>query len=183
MTRPMRSTVRCRRIWLGALASIATLAIAAPLFVRGPTLILWNASASVPEGLYRVQPGATLRSKDLAVVRLPTAPRTLAADRQYLPRDVLLIKPIAALGGSTVCRHGLAIYVDNVHAGDALPYDDLHRPMPDWQGCHTLSASEIFLMNPAVRDSFDGRYFGVLDISQTRGRAVPLLTFHRYPRT
>lgn len=183
MTRPTKSTARRRRLWLGALASMATIAIAAPVVVRGPTLILWNASASVPEGLYRVRPGAPLRTKDLAVVRLPTEPRTLAADRQYLPRDVLLIKPIAALAGSTICRHGLAIYVDNVHAGDALPYDHLHRPMPNWQGCHTLSASEIFLMNPAVRDSFDGRYFGVLDISQTRGRAIALLTFPRHPRT
>jgi type IV secretory pathway protease TraF len=96
---------------------------------------------------------------------------------------VLLIKPIAALSGSTICRHGFAIYVDSVHTGDALPYDHLRRPMPDWQGCRTLGASDVFLMNPAVRDSFDGRYFGPLALSQTRGRAVPLLTFPHHPRT
>jgi len=152
-------------------------ALCAPLVVRGPTFILWNASASVPEGLYIVQPNASLHVGELAVSTLPTGTRRLAADRLYLPPDVLLIKPVAATYGSEVCRRGLSILIDGVHVGDALPSDRLHRVMPDWRGCRVLASSEIFLMNPAVLDSFDGRYFGPTPLGLVEGRAFPLLTF------
>jgi type IV secretory pathway protease TraF len=154
---------------LSVISLAATTAICAPLVVRSPTFILWNASASVPEGLYIVQPNASLHVGDLAVSRLPTGARRLAADRLYLPPDVLLIKPVAATNGSEVCRRG-------------LPSDRLHRLMPAWQGCHVLAPSEIFLMNPAVPDSFDGRYFGPTPLGLAKGRAFPLLTFAQRPR-
>ena len=35
---------------------------------------------------------------------------------------------------------------------------------------------DIFLLNPAVRDSLDGRYFGPLLASNVLGRATPILT-------
>jgi conjugative transfer signal peptidase TraF len=171
-----------RLLWLSVISLAATTAICAPLVVRSPTFILWNASASVPEGLYIVQPNASLHVGDLAVSRLPTGARRLAADRLYLPPDVLLIKPVAATNGSEVCRRGLAILVDGMHLGNALPSDRLHRLMPAWQGCHVLAPSEIFLMNPAVPDSFDGRYFGPTPLGLAKGRAFPLLTFAQRPR-
>lgn len=177
---PTKRTQRHR--WLASFSVVAIAAICAPFVIRGPTIILWNASASVPTGLYIVEPKASLHVGDLAVSKLPDDARRLAADRQYLPSDVLLIKPVAATRGSEVCRHDLALYVDRIHVGDARSHDRRHRPMPDWQGCRVLTSSEIFLMNPAVPDSFDGRYFGPIPLGLTKGRAFPVLTFTQPPR-
>ena len=41
---------------------------------------------------------------------------------------------------------------------------------------HVLRRGELFVMNPAAPDSFDGRYFGVLRITQVIGRATPVWT-------
>ena len=50
------------------------------------------------------------------------------------------------------------------------------RTLPRWSGCHTLASSEVFLMNPTVPNSLDGRYFGPLPTTAIVARAVPLWT-------
>ena len=54
--------------------------------------------------------------------------------------------------------------------------DGRGRPLPVWQGCRTLHAGELLMLNPDHADSMDGRYFGPLPASTVLGRAVPILT-------
>jgi type IV secretory pathway protease TraF len=42
---------------------------------------------------------------------------------------------------------------------------------------YTLKASELLLMSDVSATSFDGRYFGPVDLSQIRGVIKPLVTF------
>jgi len=86
------------------------------------------------------------------------------------------MKRIAALPGQTVCRIGRNVTVDTIAMGEALARDRRGRELPVWQGCRTLGASEIFLMNWDVQDSLDGRYFGPLPKSSIIGHALPLWT-------
>jgi len=83
---------------------------------------------------------------------------------------------VMALPGQTVCRAGDAVTVDHIAVGAARERDHLGRPLPRWSGCHTLSPSEVFLMNPTVPDSLDGRYFGPLPTTAIVARAVPVWT-------
>jgi len=135
---------------------------------------VWNASASVPIGFYTVSPPRGLRVGDIAVVRLPDRIAAMLAARHSLPRGVLLIKPVAALAGQIVCRDGLTVRIDGKAVGAALARDRLGRPLPVWQGCRRLTGRDVFLMNPTVPDSFDGRYFGVVPRTAVIGRATPL---------
>jgi type IV secretory pathway protease TraF len=153
---------------------LAALALGGPSLVRVPPRLVWNASASVPIGFYTVSPPRGLRVGDIAVVRLPNGIAAMLGARHSLPRGVLLIKPVAALAGRTVCRHGLTIRIDGSAVGEALPRDRLGRPLPVWQGCRLLTGRDVFLMNPAVLDSFDGRYFGVVPRTAVIGRAAAL---------
>ena len=98
------------------------------------------------------------------------------AMRHYLPLDVPLLKYVGALPGQTVCRHGLLVSLDAVAIATAVTRDHARRPLPTWQCCRLLKPGEIFLLNPSVPDSFDGRYFGVLPLSTVTARAVPLWT-------
>lgn len=145
-----------------------------PSVVGVSRLLLWNSSASVPIGLYRVLPPRALHVGDVAVV-MPSDPlaATLAA-RGSLPSGVPLIKPIAALDGQTISRQDLRITIDGAFVGAALAHDRRGQALPVWQGCRTLGPSDVFLMNPAESDSFDGRYFGSLPMSSVIGRAAPL---------
>jgi len=136
--------------------------------------LLWNASASVPIGLYAVHPVGPLRVGQLLIVRPPTPLARFLAARRYLPMGVPLIKHVAALPGQTVCRLGSTIIVDCTVRAEALDRDTRGRPLPVWQGCHKIAPHEIFLLNIGVPDSLDSRYFGPLPYTTIIGRATPL---------
>jgi conjugative transfer signal peptidase TraF len=155
---------------------VAATAVLSAIAARPVPRFLWNASESVPIGLYRLRPAGGLAVTDLVAVSPPEPLATLLADGHYLPRDIPLLKRVLALPGQTVCRDHLAITIDKIELGAAREHDSRGRPLPVWQGCHVVADGEVFLMNWQSADSLDGRYFGVLPTSAIIGRADPLWT-------
>lgn len=154
--------------------SVMGVAIAA--FVPTPLRLVWNVSASVPIGLYDLDPPRDLTVGDLVAV-MPDKPLAdWMVERGYIGRDVPLMKRVTALPGQQVCRTGNTVTVDAAPVGDALDRDRRGRELPVWQGCQHIAESEIFLMNPDVRDSLDGRYFGPIPARTVIGKATPLYT-------
>ncbi|MGK9235763.1 S26 family signal peptidase [Inquilinus limosus] len=149
---------------------------AGPALVAPVPPFVWNASASLPMGLYRVLAVDHLAVGDIVLARTPAALVPLFAKRGYLPAGVPLLKRVAALPGSTICRDGLRILIDGIAAGRALGRDRLGRTLPVWQGCRVLGDREVFLMNRGVPDSLDGRYFGPVPLGSIIGHAEPLWT-------
>ena len=153
-----------------------TTAVLSSLGARPVPRYLWNASESVPIGLYRLRPAGKLDVTDLVAVLPPEPTATFLADGNYLPRNVPMLKRVLALPGQTVCRDRLTIVVDNLDMGGARERDSRGRPLPIWQGCHVVAADEVFVINWQSADSLDGRYFGVLPVSAIIGKAEPLWT-------
>jgi conjugative transfer signal peptidase TraF len=168
-----------RRVTRGAVlaaAAAALLAIGVPPIALPAPLLLWNASASVPIGLYAVRPAGSLALGELVAVAPPPGLASFLAERGYLPLGVPLLKQIAALPGQIVCRVADTITENGDAIGAVLARDHLGRPLPDWHGCVSLVEGQVFLMNPAAPASLDGRYFGALPARTIIGRAVPLWT-------
>lgn len=140
--------------------------------------LIWNASASVPIGLYRIVATGHLHLGDLVMVMPPARLARFMADRGYLPDGVLLLKHVAALAGATVCRKDREITVNGVALGWAQERDGSGRKLPVWRGCHHLLSGDVFLMNRGIPDSFDGRYFGPLSTATIVGQALPVWTVH-----
>jgi conjugative transfer signal peptidase TraF len=155
---------------------LAALSIGLPTLCRPIPQLIWNASASVPIGLYRVLPASTLHVGELIVVQPTKALANFLAERGYLAMGVPLLKHILALPGQVVCRMGLTITVDGRTMGRALELDHAGRNLPRWEGCRAVSEDEVFFMNWRSEYSFDGRYFGLLPASTVTGRADPLWT-------
>lgn len=157
-------------------AIVASLALAVMGVVEVTPRVLWNASASVPVGLYALRPTGQLATGDLVAVTPPKPLAWFLATRHYLPLDTPLMKRVMGLPGQRVCRVGNAVTVDAVPLGRALDRDRHGRPLPFWRGCRRVGAGEVFLMNPAASDSLDGRYFGPLPAATVIGTATPLYT-------
>lgn len=163
---------------------IRATAIAASLFAVGYAVIaitdplprfIWNTSASVPIGLYRI---TTDREPAVGTLVAVVPPQRLArwmTERGYLGENVPLLKHIAGKPGARVCRIGDVVSIDARPVATARASDRLGRLLPVWQGCRTLRPGELFLLNPEHPDSLDGRYFGPLDASALLGRARPIL--------
>lgn len=139
-------------------------------------IFLWNASASVPMGLYAIEPIDIVGVPDLVVVAPPEPLAAYLAERGYLPLGVPLLKRVFAMGGDIVCRDGSAIVAFDTRYEVVREVDSSGRPLPMWRGCRTLADDEIFFMNWDAADSFDSRYVGPLPRSTIIGRAVPLWT-------
>ncbi len=136
---------------------------------------LWNASASAPIGLYRLQPDDHPAVGELVAIMPPPDTARLMARRHYLPEGVPMLKRIAALSGQRVCRHGMRVTIDGKRVANALIRGRLGRALPVWRGCRVVPAGTLFLIN-APADSFDSRYFGPIAASGLIGRAQPILT-------
>lgn len=159
---------------LGMILAVA-LIVAPTIAQHPPLLVIWNASPSVPVGLYLVTK-ASLRVGDLVVVRLPPVIAAFAARRGYLRASAYLLKPIAAVAGDLVCRLGDRVFVRGMLTGAAADTDADGSAMPSWQGCRILQMGEVFVLadHPA---SFDSRYFGPLDTASVAGRAILLWSY------
>ena len=154
----------------GAVALVmSTMGQATPAYI-------WNASKSVPIGLYQLQPAGKLAVTELVAVRTPEPLATFLDLNGYLPIGVPMLKRVLALPGQTVCRKGLTISVDAIEMGEALSRDSRGRPLPVWQGCRVVGADELFLMNWQSEGSLDGRYFGLAPNSSVIGKALPVWT-------
>ncbi len=159
-----------------AIASIGLVSLGASAFTHPVPRLIWNASASAPLGLYRVELDAAAGVGDLVLARLPEPARKLAADRGYLPANVPAVKRIAAIAGDFVCADSGIVVINNRVAEDILLIDGEGRPIPAWHGCRALREGEVFLLNEGVCASFDGRYFGPIESSEVIGKLVRLWT-------
>ena len=168
-----RRRLRRRRLGLAALVACVTAPVAASAIWKPPTLLVWNASASAPIGLYRLSAAKEVRRGDMVVAWTPGPARSLAAGRHYLPANVPLVKRVAAAAGDRVCAAGNAVSINARRAAVRQNRDAAGRALPWWSGCRDLLAGEYFLLmdSPA---SFDGRYFGVTGKADVLGRAVLL---------
>lgn len=88
-----------RRGWFFA-TYFAVLGVGASMVVHPAPRLIWNETASVPVGLYRLHPVPAPHVGDLVAVRLPEREAMLLARRGYLPSGVPLLKPVAAVAGS-----------------------------------------------------------------------------------
>ena len=119
----MRGRLATIVMTFGAVALVmSTMGEATPAYI-------WNASKSVPIGLYQLQPAGRLAVTELVAVRPPEPLATFLDLNGYLPIGVPMLKRVLALPGQTVCRKGLTISVDAIDMGEALSRDSRGRPL------------------------------------------------------
>ena len=140
--------------------------------VKPLPLLIWNASESIPIGWYFVLRRPP-RKGEIAVLKPVEWVELLASERQYLPKNVWLLKPLAATEPSIICRFGHYVFADGKLVAKAQIADKLGRQMPVWKGCIRLDKSDFFLLSRHP-DSFDGRYFGLVKRDQVIGTAIRL---------
>lgn len=155
-----------------ALMALGLALLASPSLGPKRPALVWNASASVPIGLYFAASPA-LHIGDYVLVRPTSSMQVLAEGRGYIGAGVPLLKRVAAIAGDRVCRRGRVVWIAGRRAFIALASDTEGRRLPVWKGCHQLRDGQVFVLG-AHPASFDSRYFGPLHTSQVVGTAIPI---------
>ena len=109
---------------LGA-TNIAASVVALSAWYHPVPKLVWNASASVPIGLYRIEPADALVITELVLVKPPNPIGAFLAEGGFLPAGMPMLKRIAALSGQRICRIESVVTVDDVPFGEALERDHL----------------------------------------------------------
>lgn len=160
-----------------AIVTGMTVALAFAGIAKPAARIAYNRTPSMPLGLYLLHDFAQPHKDMLVMTELPAATADIAARRRYLPANVPALKRIVATNGSTVCRRGLRITIDEQDAVRALDHDRMGRALPVWQGCRQLRRNEVFLLSGPDPAAFDGRYFGPVSTRLILAEAKPLWTW------
>jgi type IV secretory pathway protease TraF len=98
------------RLGFAVTTCAATLLVALSSFFHPVPKMLWNASASVPIGLYAVRRAPPLQVGELVVVKPPMPLARFLAARRYLPFGVPLqwARPSNATASAVLCLPGKA---------------------------------------------------------------------------
>ena len=160
-------------------SAFGVLAITVSALVKPDLRLVYNPTESAPPGWYVVHPAAQLEVGDYVIAQLPGDIASFAAKRDYLPHHVPVLKRIAATAGQRVCVRDGAVLIDGASLATTLTLDGKRRPLTAWSHCRKLETGELFLLNASAPSSFDSRYFGPIDVSFVRGRAMLLWTTRR----
>jgi len=131
-------------------------ALGATFFAR--PVIIYNATDSLPHGLYLVVQKPDYERGDLVVFPVPESVKALVRQRRWLPDGAYLIKSIAGRNGDLLSTKIGRCFVNGVDFGAVEKVDRTGQPLP------------VFSIN---RDS---RYFGPIKERQIIGEAVPIWT-------
>jgi conjugative transfer signal peptidase TraF len=95
------------------------------------------------------------------------------------------MKRVAALVGDVVTstEEGMSVNGTLLPASAPLEADKAGRVLSDYQlSDYVLKESEILLMSDVSATSFDGRYFGLVNLPQMKGVILPVITFRSKDR-
>jgi conjugative transfer signal peptidase TraF len=145
-----------------------------------------NTTGSIPVGLYWTRDRPVARG---AYVQFCPPQRPMfdeARQRGYLAAGFCpgnygyLMKRVLAVPGDTVALNDDGVRVN----GRLLPFsapvahDRAGRPLQPYRtGRFTLGRSAVLLMSDVSPTSFDGRYFGPIDLRQVRSVITPVVTW------
>lgn len=156
------------RILLGCIIGVSCLILSGSLSKSKSLKVIFNRTSSAPIGFYWVNDSSVIQG-DWAIVSHKSDAALRAQMNGYIGMNWPMIKQVSALNGDETCRFGSEIFINNLHVAKALKQSRSGFVFPSWSGCFVLTASEVFLLNDNP-NSLDGRYLGVMHLSDLEGR-------------
>ncbi|OPY75008.1 MAG: Peptidase S26 [Syntrophorhabdus sp. PtaU1.Bin050] len=167
---------RQRRILFTTTAGIVLLLLSFPVNKLQKHFYL-NLSPSMPFGLYRVTASISLNIGDLVIFDPPEGIHEYVYARRWLPQGWPLIKYVGALPGDTYSVEKGSIYINQRYTGPVYNRDDQGNQLPQITGTHTVEAGMFLPLSTHITRSFDGRYFGTVEMVSIKGKASPVWTY------
>jgi len=145
-----------------------------------------NTTKSIPVGIYRLADFPVGKGEYVIFCPPQTALFDEARERAYIGSGFCpgnygyMMKRVLAMAGDRVTSGEEGITVNGKPLPESVPRktDSAGRFLPLYPfSDYRLKESELLLMSDVSGTSFDGRYFGPVEVGQVRGVIKPLVTF------
>jgi len=138
-----------------------------------------NLTDSMDHGVYQIVPGRPVCG-DLITFSLDKQNPyfSIARKRHYLGwNNRPLLKALVGLPGDTlqISKNGISINSELLPRTKAKPADKHGNPLPIFLKPTVIPSGKCLALSTHSENSFDGRYFGLVDLDQLQ-RVVPVLT-------
>jgi conjugative transfer signal peptidase TraF len=141
----------------------------------------FNISSSMPIGIYKIQPSSDFKKGDLVAVCLPKNLAKYGFDRGYISKGSCssgyapLIKEVIATPNDYVVMNQAGITVNKVfYDFKQQQFDSQNRSLTP-QNIDQKIAGFLLIGNNS-KNSWDSRYFGVIDSSNINGRMQKIIS-------
>ncbi|WP_319764066.1 conjugative transfer signal peptidase TraF [Maridesulfovibrio sp.] len=146
-----------------------------------------NFTDSMPHGLYQIVPGKPDRGDLITFSLAKDNPYfQISLERHYLGLNGNrpLLKTLAGLPGDSIeiSAEGVCINSDLLPNTQARSRDKHGRRLPIFLNSTVIPSAKGLALSTYNENSFDGRYFGLVNMDQVR-RVVPVLTFNSEDKT
>lgn len=140
------------------------------------SLMTWNHTPSLPEGLYVRAVGAGPAVGRIVAFPAPAAALDYAWQRGGRGDPTLFLKPLAAGPGDHVCVTD-RLEINGRFIASVLASGPDGMLLPRWTGCRVLAGGEWFAYAPRIPNSMDSRYYGPVQESDMVGVFRPVWTW------
>ena len=123
-----------------------------------------NPSKSLTRGIYKTFPVETINKGDIVVFNIPNDIKKMAKEREYILKDAqTLMKIVAATKDDIVTIEKDELFINGISWGK-MAYKDSHLRRLDPKNEKELQpkSDDEYLLLSKVRNSFDGRYIGII---------------------
>ncbi len=158
--------------------SILTLLIALSTLIIDRKMMIYNYTDSMEHGFYLIKDKENYDYNDVVVFEVPESVRDLVYERGYLKHNEYLMKKVKAKSGDYACVKGEYTYIKGEILARNMNYDSAGREMPKSDFCGDIGDRKLFVAIEDIDQSFDSRYFGLIDEKDVIGIAKPLLIFN-----
>lgn len=123
-----------------------------------------NPSKSLTRGIYKTFPVETINKGDIVVFNIPNDIKKMAKEREYILKDAqTLMKIVAATKDDIVTIKNDELFINGISWGK-MAYKDSHLRKLEPKSEKELQPKndDEYLLLSKVKNSFDGRYIGVV---------------------
>ena len=123
-----------------------------------------NPSKSLTRGIYKTFPVETINKGDIVVFNIPKDIKKMAKEREYILKDAqTLMKIVAATKDDIVTIEKDELFINGISWGK-IAYKDSHLRKLEPKSEKELQPKndDEYLLLSKVKNSFDGRYIGVV---------------------
>lgn len=122
---------------------------------------------SMPIGWYWASPiKKPLVLGEVVLFQPDKALKTYLVQHDWLGKRMSMMKEVYGVPGDFVCRRGNWLYMNHKKTAYIQQEYAPGKPLPQWQVCQVIAKNHYLLLALRVPNSFDGRYFGLIERQQ-----------------